>query len=371
MMVLRRYPGAEVWTYPCQVNGRKWSRSTGETDKRMAQAKVPELEALAELHRGRPEQSLKFSKAMVAEVNRLEIDVSARCAERVHYALKRFMEWLGRDIQLEKIDTHLLEQYQRSRLQKVAVATVNRELYGVINLLRQHGFLVRKPGHKPGKKTEQRAFTKEELQRFFGACTDETHKTLFLLLLTTGARPAEVIPSERSSHVALLKKEVNLAESTVTIRTAKMKLGQRCRERIIRIPEILTERLDRRMQQTPGLHVFPANGSLAKLFDRIIERAKIPKKDELGRKVTAHSFRHTYATLQAQAVAFNPFLLKEIMGHCQISTTDRYCHPHSEALVIDVASLAEGGVCGRCVSPNEPADPEGSAGEKSNRISAS
>lgn len=370
-MALRRYPGAKVWTYQCRVNGLKWSRSTGETDKRKALAKVPELEALAELHRKRPERSLRFSKAMVAEVNRLEIDVSAQCAERIHYALKRFMEWLGRDIQLEKIDTPLLEQFQRSRLQKAAVSTVNRELYAVITLLRQHGFRVHKPGHKPGRKTEQRAFTEDELKRFFEACTGETHKTLFLLLLTTGARPAKVIPSERSSHVALLKKEVNLTENTVTIRTAKMKLGQRCRERVIRIPEALTELLERQMQQTSSIHVFAANGSLSNLFDRIIERAKIPKKDELGRKLTSHSFRHTYATLQAQAVAFNPFLLKEIMGHSQLSTTDRYCHPRSNAMVIDVASLAGMGVWDGCVVEKEAADPEGSAKVKSNKISAS
>jgi integrase len=134
-----------------------------------------------------------------------------------------------------------------------------------------------------------------------------------MALLTTGARPAEVIPSERSDHTALLKKEVNLTEHALTIRTAKMKLGQRRRERIIRIPEVLSQRLERQMDQTPGVHVFAPNGSLAHLFDRVIERAEIPKINELGRKVTSHSFRHTYATLQAQAVAFNPFLLKEIM----------------------------------------------------------
>jgi len=33
------------------VNGKTWDRSTGETDKRKAAARIPEFESLAQLHR--------------------------------------------------------------------------------------------------------------------------------------------------------------------------------------------------------------------------------------------------------------------------------------------------------------------------------
>lgn len=55
--------------------------------------------------------------------------------------------------------------------------------------------------------------------------------------------------------------------------------------------------------------------------------------------MTAHSFRHTYATLAAQMVGNNLFLVKQILGHTQISTTDRYCHPIAPAIVINLAAL--------------------------------
>ena len=348
-MTLRRYPNSKTWYYQCQINGKKWSRPTGETDKRRAKAKVAELEAQAKLLRKRPERSPKLSRAIVAEINRIESDVSHQAAERTRYALKNFIAWLGRDTLLEKIDFKLLEEYQRHRLRKAAVNTVNRELYAICSLLRENGFRIPKPAHKPGRKTEQREFTADELRRFFDACTDEFHRNLFLLLLATGARPAEVLPSERSGHVALLKKEVEPATCSVTIRTAKARQGQKIKSRVIQIPEDLMDRLVRQMDHIAGPHVFPPNGALAKLFDRILGRAGIPKVDELGRKLTAHSFRHTYATLQASAVPFNPFLLKAIMGHSQLSTTDRYCHPRSEAQVVDVASLLGG------VTPSEKA----------------
>ena len=111
------------------------------------------------------------------------------------------------------------------------------------------------------------------------------------------------------------------------------------------------------MKLIEGPHVFPLNGSLSQLFDRILIRAGIPKLDELGRKLTAHSFRHTFATHQAMSVSFNPFLLKDILGHCQISTTDRYCHARAEAAVIDVTELV-GGVKEGCERPKEGVDPK-------------
>ena len=57
------------------------------------------------------------------------------------------------------------------------------------------------------------------------------------------------------------------------------------------------------------------------------------------------------------------------MGHCQITTTDRYCHLHSTAVVIDVARLTGGGVSGRCEPEKETAEPEGPASVKVINIS--
>lgn len=357
-MTLRKV--GKVWVYQCKVNGKTWSRSTEESDKRKAAAKVAQLEALAQLHRDQPAKSVKLSRAIVAEVDRIEVDVSARQACRNHVCLKNFLTWLGRDIELARIDTELLERYQRDRLRKAAVATVNQELYAICAMLRQNKFRVDKPRYKPGKKTEQRDFTEEELQKFFAACEAEEHRTLFAFLLATGARPAEIIPSVRSAHVALLKKELDPAAATVIIRSAKIKPGQKKTTRLIQIPKELMERVVAQAAQVKGSHVFHVNQSLAKLFDRICVRAGIAteeiverrdrmgnvtrkvvirKTDELGRKVTAHSFRHTYASMMARRVSYNPHVLKSIMGHHQLSTLDRYVHARSTAEVVKVAEF--------------------------------
>ena len=235
-MALRRYRKSPTWHYQCTINGRKWSRSTGETDKRRARRKVPELRMLAELHKKRPEKSLKLSRAIVAEVERIEADVSSRAAERTSHCLKNFLKWLGKDVLLEKISTDLLDEYQCSRLRRRSTSTVKKEVYAVRSLPRQHGFTAQKPRQRVGRRIEQRPLSNEELKQFFGACRHESCKTLFLVLLCTGARPAEIIPSTRSNHVALLKKEVDVEKGSVLIRTAKLKRGQRDRQRIVGLP---------------------------------------------------------------------------------------------------------------------------------------
>jgi hypothetical protein len=95
---------------------------------------------------------------------------------------------------------------------------------------------------------------------------------------------------------------------------------------------------------TPGPHVFLPNVSLSKLFDRILQRAGIPKKDELGHKLTAHSFRHTYATWMGESPEISAFALQKMLGHSKMETTAIYFHGDPVAKVVEVSDLLEGGV---------------------------
>ena len=105
-MALRRKPGSRVWFYQCKIDGKTWSRSTGQTDKRKAFGEIPRLANLAELRRKQPRESLKLSNAIVREVDRVEEDVSANQAVRVSYGLMKFLGFAD-DLFLEEIDEPL------------------------------------------------------------------------------------------------------------------------------------------------------------------------------------------------------------------------------------------------------------------------
>lgn len=336
-MVLRRVKGRSVWIYQSEVNGKTWSRSTGQTDKKLALKEIPRLKEIAESYRIDPRDPLTLSNAIKAEVQRLKIDVSPNQGERVEFSLKNFLNYAG-DIKLEKITTELLERFQRYRLKKkMSLSTVNRELIYLVRMLRINGFHIQKPSPKPGKVTGQRALTNDELAKFFEACPARL-KPLYLLMLATGARQAELVPSPiMSTHKPLLKSEVDFEHSLIRLRTAKQREGAakaNPKVRVIPLPDWVIEPLKWQMARSKTAFVFKRLFAACRQFDDILKKAGIPKYDALGQKLTGHSFRHTYATLMAEMVGHNAFALKAALGHTRISTTERYCHPTAPILEI-------------------------------------
>jgi len=332
-MSLRRIKGKNVWIFQTEIDGKTWSRSTGQTNKKLALKEVTKLKALADSMRTKNIVCNKLSHAIAQEIKRAKREVSQQRADRVEDALENLKKRVG-DVLIEKIDTRMLETYQVDRLQVVAKTTVGLEIGYILRMLRRQGFHVAKPSNKQGDITYQRHFTNDEIKRFFVACPARL-KLLYQMLLVSGARQSELVPSDRSLHTPLLKSDVNLDAHTVKIRTAKQRRGAKPKIRLIKLPEWVIEPLREHLEGIPDDgYVFKPLANSARDFDAILEKAKIPKIDPTGAKVTSHSFRHSYATLMSEALGGNAFLLKEVLGHCQISTTERYTHPTAPQLDI-------------------------------------
>ena len=72
------------------------------------------------------------------------------------------------------------------------------------------------------------------------------------------------------------------------------------------------------------------------MFNHILREAGIEKINTLGEKLTAHSFRHTYATILHRKVQGDLSILQRALGHSQITTTMIYDHFEGDAEVIDI-----------------------------------
>ena len=351
-MALRQIPGRKVWIFQTKINGRMWSRSTGTRNRAEALKVAVRLEAEAEFLRQRPETSHLLSKAILGEVERLNRETSSAAAERARYSLIGFARWLKRDVSVSSINMTTLADYQRFRLEKKASSTVVRDLSIIRAMLASNGLSVELPNRpKKVKRTRQRPFKRAELEAFFKECEPD-QATAFLFLLASGARPAEAFPSTRSAHTAILKEEIDAEECTVRIRGAKLKPGQEETERTVALPPDIMARVVELAKRTEGNHLFPVNVSRGKLFDRILKRAGIDKEDVRGRKLTMHSFRHTYATMISPSIS--TFELQRALGHSQIATTSRYVEAASTAVVIDLGNIVEDVTSG-CNKEKEPA----------------
>jgi integrase len=291
-------------------------------DKRAAMRHIPRLERIAEMLRGSHGSLPTLDQAAVAEYARIKADVSDSQAIRFKYAAKRFKQFVG-NLTLDRITPELVEEYQRKRLQAAARATVDKEICLILRMLRNQGFEMRRPSAKRGKVTKLRPFTKDELDRFFQHCPDHL-ACLYATMLSTGARLTELMPSGRTERTGLLKEEVDLEQRFIKIRNAKGRINDEERFRKLRIPERLVPHLRNQMDTSPGAVVFPFEWNLRRTFERILKAANIPKRDDRGRVITAHSFRHTYSTLLLGKV--DPFTHQAAMGHAKISTTAIYTH---------------------------------------------
>ena len=149
-----------------------------------------------------------------------------------------------------------------------------------------------------------------------------SHEFMVQFLAYTGLRFGEAI--------ALRLSDIDLLAGTVTVSKAYSKVGGRLelsqtksgKYRLVPIPkflhtkllEILVSRTDRHGLLFPNSEGKPLDDS------RFRKGLKKAAKKALGREVSTHSLRHTYASLSVRA-GTNPKVLAEAMGHSDIRLT--------------------------------------------------
>lgn len=299
-------------------DGRKQSRSLKTTDRAMAEERAEKILAALAARRGAGDDG-RISTAAERFVERMREEVSDMEAERARCSLRVFQAWAG-DVDVALVDGAMIETYQRTRLRKVSERTWALDQGYIRRMLRAAGLAVEIPDRVRGRRTRVRGFTRDELVRIFTYVT-ERYRALYATLLVTGARLAEIVPG-RGGHVALLKRELRPETNEVLVRTAKRRRGEERAARLIRVPAEVMEMLLLAARSNPGPHVFAPSANAARDFLATMRRAGIARCDELGAVVRLHSFRHTYATMQAATLA--PFVLQHALGHRQVSTTQRY-----------------------------------------------
>ncbi len=141
-------------------------------------------------------------------------------------------------------------------------------------------------------------------------------KAILELLYGSGVRVSEL--------VSLRIMDLNLKEGIIFVK------GKRGKERLVpmgrKAKEAIEKYLEERKDITPSSYLF-SNNRGGKLTDRTVRRivrkwsiiAGIPKK------VSPHTFRHSYATHLLESGA-DIRGIQELLGHSTIASTEKYLH---------------------------------------------
>ena len=209
-------------------------------------------------------------------------------------------------------------------------------------------------------RAEQRTWSSEELQSFFGALAAERLSMAFVLLATTGMRRGEVL-GLRWEDVDFDGRALSIVQTLTTVRGEKHfgppKTGK-SRRRVsidaVTLDALKAHRKAQREQRMAAADVWLNDGDLvftdeqgapvhpnnfSQAFDRIVRTAEL-------QRIRLHDLRHSYATLALKA-GVHPKIVSERLGHSTIAITlDLYSHV-AQGLDADAAELIADRIYGK------------------------
>ncbi|WP_430899054.1 MULTISPECIES: tyrosine-type recombinase/integrase [unclassified Paraflavitalea] len=164
----------------------------------------------------------------------------------------------------------------------------------------------------------------DELTRLFNALQNKKHKAMLFTAYSAGLRVSEVVALELS--------DIDSKRMQMHIRNAKGK-----KDRYVNLSPVLLDILRRYIQECepkPRKYLFESSQTGSSYPTRTIQQVFSNAKQKAGisKSVGIHSLRHSFAThLLDKGVDIR--YIKDLLGHFDIRTTERYLHVSKKSLV--------------------------------------
>jgi integrase/recombinase XerD len=178
--------------------------------------------------------------------------------------------------------------------------------------------------HIPFPRTEKKlpvVLSVGEVVQFFAAIHSFKYRTLLMTAYATGLRLSEVL------HL-----RVTDIDSQRTV--IRVHLGKGHKDREVMLSPKLLERLRSYWKvYRPQSWLFPSRGGPGPLSASAVQHICLEARRDsgLGKKVSAHSLRHSFATHMLEAGA-DLRTIQLLLGHTSLSTTARYLHVSKASL---------------------------------------
>lgn len=324
MSVYRR---GDSWYINIMLSGTRINRKAGRS-KKEAQIVVAELKTMHRLKKLNvqdiTDEAPPFSYAADLYLKYCMETRKARTYELADTDYKKHLSPFFCKYQIDGINTDVLKQYQSAKKkQGYANRTINIHI-GLVRKVLNHDADERKLPHPtikypmlPESQKEHAFLTPEERDAFiasFPINTLSAKRALFALM--TGLRPSELsYLSWNDISLEMKSLKVTSKPPAHTVKTNQ--------ERTVPLNQVAVDILQGLLKLKPGRWVFGVEGHVVKNIRKSIDNAA--KKAGITKKITPNMLRHTFATLAIMKGA-DLKSVQTLMGHSDISTTQKYLH---------------------------------------------
>jgi site-specific recombinase XerD len=165
--------------------------------------------------------------------------------------------------------------------------------------------------------------SEQELSMILQAATNPKLRDMIAFAFYTGMRLGEIINLKKDS--------IQLEEGIIRVRNTALHLTKGKSERYIPIAAKIRDIVFTWMRK-PGVYLFTMNGTAPYKEDYLTKGfKKIITKLQLSNEIHFHTLRHSFASyLAIQGVSL--YVVKELLGHKDISTTQIYAHLSKDSL---------------------------------------
>jgi site-specific recombinase XerD len=178
--------------------------------------------------------------------------------------------------------------------------------------------------HLPFPRQERRlptVLSRGEVARFFKAVRNQKHRVVLLIAYAAGLRISEL--------VALRVGDVDAERMMIHVRQGKGR-----KDRLVTLSPVLLKELRGYLRwAAPAEWLFPGRDPSRHLHARSVQKAcqRASEAADLGKRVTVHTLRHSYATHLLEA-GTDLRVVQTLLGHASIRTTAIYTHVSNERL---------------------------------------
>jgi len=297
-----------------------------------------QLPALVQAHIAKPDinsLSINNSNALECYIETLILKAYAQSTIRTYrnefyQLLKEIKDIPVQDLTIDHIRKYMIYCFNKYNLSEAtANSRINAIKFYFEQVLGREKMLIELP--RPKKRLHlPRVLGENELSRLFRSLTNLKHKAILFTAYSAGLRVSEV--------VNLKLQDVDSDRMQLFIQCSKGK-----KDRYVTLSPVLLDILRAYIQQyerRPIKYLFeslqPGIPYCSRSAQRVFQMAK--QLAGIQKDVSFHSMRHSFATHLLEK-GIDVVSIKDILGHFNIKTTERYLHVRKEQLVTIVSPL--------------------------------